>query len=356
MATHEDVATVDVDKLNANLARVEELSQRLINAFSHHNPANPALHAPSPDLFAKAATSYWTEMLENPGKLFENQLEFWGKSVRHYVDAQQLLLQSGTGEGADAENPAPADKRFANPLWQSNPYFKYVKEQYLLNARAIEQAVAEVDDLDAKEQRRLAYFSRQIIDMMSPTNFLGTNPDALQRAVETEGESLVKGLENLVADLEANNGEVVVRLADENAFELGENIATTSGEVVYRNRMMELIQYAPTTKTVHEVPLVIFPPWINKFYILDLKEQNSLIKWITDPGVYVVRCVLGQPGCVPLPMLECRIISKMAFLAAIREAKAITRQKAGERGRILHCRDHPASDTGPARQTQGQER
>ena len=326
MATHEDVATVDVDKLNANLARVEELSQRLINAFSHHNPANPALNAPSPDLFAKAATSYWTEMLENPGKLFENQLEFWGKSVRHYVDAQQLLLQSGTGEGADAENPAPADKRFANPLWQSNPYFKYVKEQYLLNARAIEQAVAEVDDLDAKEQRRLAYFSRQIIDMMSPTNFLGTNPDALQRAVETEGESLVKGLENLVADLEANNGEVVVRLADENAFELGENIATTSGEVVYRNRMMELIQYAPTTKTVHEVPLVIFPPWINKFYILDLKEQNSLIKWITDQGytLFVVSWVNPDASFADVGMSD---YIEDGFLAAIREAKAITRQK-----------------------------
>ncbi|WP_306113649.1 MULTISPECIES: alpha/beta hydrolase [unclassified Roseovarius] len=326
MATQDDVAAVDIDKLNANLARVEELSKRLVNAFANHNPANPSLGGPSPDLFAKAATSYWTEMLGNPGKLFENQLEFWGKSVQHYIDAQQLLLQSGAEEGADAEKPRPSDKRFANPLWETNPYFKYIKDQYLLNAEAIEKAVSEADDLDAKDQQRLNYFSRQIIDMMSPTNFLGTNPDALERAVQTEGESLVKGLENLVADLEANNGEVVVRLADETAFELGENIATTPGEVVYRNKMMELIQYAPTTKKVHEIPLVIFPPWINKFYILDLKEQNSLIKWITDQGytLFVVSWVNPDASLADVGMSD---YVEDGFLTAIREVKAITGQK-----------------------------
>ncbi|WP_299849315.1 class I poly(R)-hydroxyalkanoic acid synthase [uncultured Roseovarius sp.] len=326
MATHEDVEAVNIDKLNENLARVEELSKRLVNAFSVRNPPKPSLGGPSPDLFVKAATSYWSEILENPSKLFENQLEYWGKSVRHYIDAQQLLLQSGAEEGADAEKPRPTDKRFANPLWETNPYFRYIKDQYLLNAEAIEKAVGEVDDLEAKEQRRLAYFSRQIIDLMSPTNFLGTNPDALERAVETEGESLVKGLENLVADLEANNGEVVVRLADEGAFELGGNVATTPGEVVYRNRMMELIQYAPSTEKVHEVPLVIFPPWINKFYILDLKEQNSLIKWITDQGytLFVVSWVNPDTSYADVGMED---YVEEGFLAAIREAKAITGQK-----------------------------
>ena len=326
MATQEDVEAVDIEKLNENLARVETLSKRLVNAFSDRNPANPSLGGPSPDLFAKAATSYWTEMFENPGKLIENQLEFWGKSVRHYVDAQQLLLQSGMESGADAEKPAVTDKRFANPLWETNPYFKYVKEQYQLNAQAIEKAVGEVDDLEPKEQQRLAYFSRQIIDMMSPTNFLGTNPDALEKAVETEGESLVKGLENLVADLEANKGELVVRLADENAFELGENIATAPGEVVFRNRMMELIQYAPTTKQVHEIPLVIFPPWINKFYILDMKEQNSLIRWITDQGytLFVVSWINPDASYADVGMDD---YVEEGFLTAIREAKAITKQK-----------------------------
>ena len=132
-----------------------------------------------------------------------------------------------------------------------------------MNAEALEQAVSDVEDMEPREKQRLAYFSRQIIDMMSPTNFLATNPDALQRAVDTEGESLIKGLENLIGDLEANKGEMIVRLADENAFELGGNIATTPGKVVFRNRMFELIQYTPTTEKVHATPLIVFPPWIN---------------------------------------------------------------------------------------------
>ena len=117
--------------------------------------------------------------------------------------------------------------------------------------------------------------------MMAPSNFLGTNPDALERAVQTEGESLVRGLENLVADMEANDGELLVKLCDESAFELGRNVATSEGSVVFRNEMLELIQYKAATEEVHKTPLLIFPPWINKFYILDLKAENSLIKWIT---------------------------------------------------------------------------
>ena len=120
--------------------------------------------------------------------------------------------------------------------------------------------------------------------MLSPTNFLGTNPEALARAVETDGQSLVDGLENLVHDIEASEGELLVTLADKKAFEVGGNIGTTEGSVVYRNEIFELIQYAPTTDQVYKTPLVIFPPWINKFYILDMKPQNSLIKWIVDQG------------------------------------------------------------------------
>ena len=267
MATNEDVAGENLDKMTENLARVEELSQRLVKALSARNPPNPELSGPSQELFARAAASYWSEMLENPGKLYERQLEYWGESVRHFVEAQKHLVQGYAPEPGtltDVDDSLKGDKRFANPLWETNPYFHFVKQQYALNARAIRDAVQEVDDLDPVEKRRLEYFSRQIIDMMSPTNFLGTNPDALEKAVETEGESLVRGLENLVADLEANHGEMLVRLADESAFELGRNIATTPGEVVYRNRMMELIQYAPATEQVHETPVVIFPPWINK--------------------------------------------------------------------------------------------
>jgi polyhydroxyalkanoate synthase len=271
----------NVDKLEANLARVEELSQRLLQAFAHARPVPPALQGPSSELYAKAASAYWTEMVQNPAKLLEHQLEYWSKSVKHFVEAQHLIAQ---GKLEPATDNTPKDRRFSHELWQTNPYFNFIKQQYLMNADAIRQAVADIDGLEPQEQKRLEYFSQQMIDLLSPTNFLSTNPEALSLAAQTEGESLVKGLENLVADLEANNGDLVVTLADKSAFEVGRNLATMPGSVVYRNRLFELIQYTPTTPQVHKTPLLIFPPWINKFYILDLKPANSLIKWIVDQG------------------------------------------------------------------------
>ncbi len=328
MAMQDDGSTQSVTRINENLARVEQLSQRLIKVMASRNPADPTLSGPPSDIFTKAATSYWAEMLENPGRIYEKQLEYWGKSVRHFMEAQQAMLRGGVPPEMDEDAPDPlaGDKRFGNPLWDSHPYFRYIKQQYALNAQSIEKALDEIDeDLPDTDRKRLDYFAHQIIDMMAPTNFLGTNPDALEKAVETEGESLVKGLENLIADLEANEGEMVVRLADENAFELGTNIATTPGQVVYRNRMMELIQYMPTTDEVHEVPLVIFPPWINKYYIMDLKPENSLIKWITDQGytLFVVSWVNPDAGYAEVGMDD---YIEEGFLTAIREAKAITGQ------------------------------
>lgn len=236
----------------------------------------------------KAAVGYWAEWVQNPTKILEHQVEYWGKSLQHYMEAQQALTKGLTGGTEEVERPK--DKRFANPMWQSHPYFNYVKQQYLLNSEAISKAVDDVVDLDDVDRKRLRYFSQQIVDLMAPTNFLATNPDALERAVETEGQSLVDGLENLVRDLEANDGRLLVTLADEKAFEVGGNIATSPGKVVFRNHMFELVQYSPTTDTVHEIPLLIFPPWINRFYILDLKEKNSMIKWAVDQGytVFVV--------------------------------------------------------------------
>ncbi|MYM56476.1 PHA/PHB synthase family protein [Thalassovita mangrovi] len=323
MTTKEDIALENLDRLNANLARVEELSQRFINAVSQRNPANPTLNAPDHDVFLNAATTYWAEMVQNPAKLFENQLEFWGKSVKHYIEAQQALAK-GTFQAPEDETGD--DRRFSNPLWKTHPYFNFVKQQYMRNADAIRKAVGELQDLDETERKRLNYFAQQIIDMMAPTNFLGTNPDALEKAVETEGESLVRGLENLVADLEANQGEMLVRLADDSAFELGRNIATTPGQVVYRNRMMELIQYSPATEQVHATPIVIFPPWINKFYILDLKAQNSLIKWITEQGytLYVVSWFNPDRSYRDIGMEH---YIEEGFLEAIRVAKEITGEK-----------------------------
>ncbi|WP_417206685.1 PHA/PHB synthase family protein [Antarctobacter sp.] len=281
MTINEVAAGESRARLEENLDRVEELSKRLVSALTRRHPTPQALNGPDSALYAKAAQAYVQEWVNNPAKLIEQQVSFWGKTVTTFVEAQQQLAR---GKLEAPEDPGPSDKRFKNPLWDNHPYFNYVKQQYLINADAIHQAVDAIEDMDEKEKRRLRYFSQQIVDMFAPTNFLATNPDALMKAVETEGESLVRGLENLVADLEANNGELVVRLADDNAFEIGENIATAQGEVIYRNRMMEVIQYSPTTEQVQETPVVLFPPWINKFYILDLKPQNSMIRWVVDQG------------------------------------------------------------------------
>jgi len=269
-----------IEKLKENMSHVEALSKRLIDVMAQKKAHNAALDGPNQDLYARAATAYWAEAVQNPARLLEQQIEFWGKSVVNFAEAQQSFSK----DSAVAAVEKPSDRRFANPMWQSNPYFNFIKQQYQTNAEAIRQSVAEITDLEGKDKQRLSFFADQIVEMMAPTNFLATNPDALEKAVETEGQSLVDGLENLVADLEANNGELVVRLADESAFELGRNIATSEGEVVFRNRMMELIQYSPSTETVFDTPIVLFPPWINKFYILDLKAQNSLIKWVVDQG------------------------------------------------------------------------
>ncbi|MBV2360362.1 class I poly(R)-hydroxyalkanoic acid synthase [Thalassococcus sp. CAU 1522] len=319
MTTNELAAGEKNAELDANLARVEDLSKRLVAALTRRTPTPPSLGGPDAELYAKAAQAYWAEWLDDPAKLLSHQIEYWGKSVTQFVEAQKAL---SSGQFRAPEDPGPKDKRFSNPLWDTHPYFNYVKKQYLLNADALSKAVDAIDDMDEKEKRRLKYFAQQVVDMFAPTNFLATNPDALMKAVETEGESLVKGLENLVNDLEANNGELIVRLADESAFSVGENIATAQGEVIYRNRMMELIQYSPTTEKVHETPVVLFPPWINKYYILDLKPQNSLIRWIVDQGytLFVVSWVNPDKTYSDVGLED---YIQEGYLTAIDKAKSI---------------------------------
>ncbi len=303
-----------------NLERVEALSKRLVAAFSKKKTSNSALQGPGKDLFSKAGTAFATETINNPAKIIEQQVEYWGKTMRHYAAMQQEMLAGSLKAPCD---DSPPDRRFQNPLWQTNPYFNFVKQQYLTSAKTISDAVKGLEGLDSEEQKRAEYFSQQIVDMYSPANFLGTNPDALARAVETEGQSLVDGLENLVRDIEANDGELLVNLVDKDAFTVGENLATSQGSVVFRNRMFELIQYAPKGDTVHQTPIVLFPPWINKFYILDLKPANSLIKWIVEQGftLFVVSWVNPDASYRDVGL---DTYVEEGFLRAIDEVKQIT--------------------------------
>jgi polyhydroxyalkanoate synthase len=195
-----------------------------------------------------------------------------------------------------------------------------------LNAEAVQNAVQDLEGIDETDKKRVEYFTKQIVDMLAPTNFLGTNPDALEKALETDGASLVQGLENLVHDIEANNGELLVTLADREAFHVGQNIATTPGAVVFRNRLFELIQYTPSTETVHQTPLLIFPPWINKFYVMDLKPQNSLIKWIVDQGftLFIVSWVNPDASYADVGMDD---YIREGYLTAMAEVRRITGEK-----------------------------
>ena len=321
MTTDDRTPPLRADRLNANIARIEELSQRLVAAMANKRQMDPSLQGPSNDVFAKAATAYMREMMMNPAKIIEHQVGYWGRMLTHYAEAQQALTRGFTAP----PDATPGDKRFANALWESHPYFNFVKQNYLLTTRAIEEAVESLEGLDERDKRRVEYFTQQIMDMLAPTNFLATNPEALEKALATEGQSLVDGLENLVRDLETNEGELLVTLSDPNAFKVGENLAATPGKVVFRNRMFELIQYAPSTESVYATPLLIFPPWINKYYILDLKEKNSLIKWIVDQGytLFVVSWVNPDPSYADVGMDQ---YVEEGFLTAIEQVKAITGQ------------------------------
>ena len=320
MTTEDDTSGASLERMNANLQKIEELSQRMVASFARKKGYDAALDAPGQDLFMKAAAAYMYEMMHNPSKILQHQVGYWGKSLKHYVEAQQALAK---GQLTPPDDQTPKDRRFSNPLWETHPYFNYIKQQYLMSAEAMERAVADLGHLDPQDQKRVEYFSRQIVDMFSPTNFLGTNPEALSRAVETDGQSLVDGLENLVRDLEANDGDLLVTLAKKDAFRIGDNLATTPGSVVFRNRMFELIQYTPSTEKAHRTPLIIFPPWINKFYIMDLKPANSLIKWVVEQGytLFVVSWVNPDTSYADVGL---DTYVQEGFLTAIDQVKQIT--------------------------------
>ncbi|MGV8985027.1 MAG: class I poly(R)-hydroxyalkanoic acid synthase [Cypionkella sp.] len=322
MTTEDNDAAAKLTRLTENLSRIEALSARLVQAMAARKPHDAALDGPSQEVYMKAAAAYLSGMMQNPAKMMENQVSYWGKTLKHYVEAQQAIVK---GE-APVATPASKDRRFANPIWDTNPAFNYLKQQYMLNVESVQNALSEMDTLDPDDRKRVEFFTRQIVDMFAPTNFLGTNPDALEKAVATDGESLVQGLENLVRDIEANNGNLAVTLADQQAFTVGVNIATTPGSVVFRNRLFELIQYTPTTPTVHKTPLLIFPPWINKFYVMDMKPANSLIRWIVEQGftLFVVSWVNPDKSYADTTMDD---YIREGFLTAMAETRRATGEK-----------------------------
>ena len=316
-SSDKNLPSIDL-QLNANLQKLEELSGRFFEVLNNKKQINLGLNGPGHDLFVKTAGAYLKSMAQNPTFFMEQQISYWGKTLEYFAETQEQFFSNS----ADNENIEHVDKRFTHQLWKTNPFYKNVLKQYHVNSNMIIEAVAQVEGLSSKDQARLEYFSTQIIDMMAPTNFFGTNPDALEKAFLSKGESLVKGLENLIRDLESNNGELLVRLADETAFKVGSDLAATPGKVVFRNRLFELIQYSPSTEMVYQTPLLIFPPWINKFYILDLKPHNSLIRWIVDQGytLFVVSWVNPDTSYADVGLEE---YIEEGYFEAIEQVKSI---------------------------------
>ena len=230
----------------------------------------------------------------DPGTVMQRQFNLWGD----YAKLMAAMSRRMAGEEVQpAVSPAATDKRFNHPAWEENPMLDFVKQSYLVFSRWLETTVSQLEGMDEHEKAKAEFFTKQFTDAFSPSNFAMLNPEVVEATIESKGENLLKGLKTLLEDLDRGHGELAIRQADLSFFKLGENIATTPGKVVYQNEIMQLIQYEPTTDEVAKTPMLICPPWINKFYILDLQAKNSFIKWLVDQGrtVFVVSWVNPSP-------------------------------------------------------------
>jgi polyhydroxyalkanoate synthase len=273
-----------LDKLSRNLARAALAAQGAIAEVALKQADRPAALSPDPFHVAPALSDVMGRLAAEPDRLLRAQ----GELFNRYMDLWLATVRKMTGEPAEpVVTPAKGDKRFAAPEWQEHPVFDVIKQSYLLTSNWLNELVAGVDGVDPTEKRRVEFFMKMLTDAFAPSNFLASNPVALKELLATGGESLVRGMENFAADLRRGGGELAIAQTDFIKFEIGRNVATTPGKVVFRNELIELIQYSPTTEQVHQTPLVIFPPWINKFYIMDLRPENSMIRWLTEQGITV---------------------------------------------------------------------
>ena len=245
---------------------------------------NPSAPTADPMHVAPAFGEVMTKLAAQPDRLLQAQTDLFGR----YMDLWRSAAQTAMGQpGAPAITPAKGDKRFNDPQWSANPMFDIVKQSYLITSGWLNDLVGSVEGVEPMAKRRAAFFTRMLTDAFSPSNFLFSNPAALRELVESHGESLARGMKNFAADLERGGGKLSISQTDFEQFKVGVNVATAPGKVVFQNALFQLLQFTPSTETVCEVPLLIFPPWINKFYIMDLREDNSMIRWLVGQGFTV---------------------------------------------------------------------
>ena len=286
----------------ADLARVyQEVARRAAHLLGEFAQKNPQLPAVADELgIGKAFMDLYSRMLSDPCALAAMSINLAFDYSRLW-QASWMRMAGNPVEPVAA--PAPSDSRFKHEDWSEHFLFDFIKQSYLITARHIQHAVASVDGLPDDSQKKVAFFTRQYVDALAPSNFALSNPQVLRETFASGGQNLLNGLNNLLSDIEKGDGALRISMTDERAFEMGRNVATTPGKVVCQTDLMQLIQYSPTTAEAWRRPLLIIPPWINKYYILDLREKNSFIKWAVDHGhtVFVVSWVnpdakLAQKG------------------------------------------------------------
>jgi polyhydroxyalkanoate synthase len=232
----------------------------------------------------RSLQTLWMREMSDPARALQRATDFNAKLFSATMDTWREAANRFWGlETPQDEEEGRPDKRFSAPDWEQNPFYETLKESYLLASEYLLKEAEETDGEDTAEQRRLKFHLKQFVDAMAPVNYLLTNPAALKRAFETGGASLAEGTRNLLADLQEGR----MSMTDANAFKPGENLAITPGKIVYRNELIELIQYEPTTEKVYETPVMFIPPWINRYYILDLQPKNSFVKYLVDQGFTV---------------------------------------------------------------------
>ena len=279
---------------------VAERSSKILADFAQKQAQSVSAAMRDEMGIAKAYMDMYAKLASDPALVASISVNLWVDYARLW---QSTWMKMFGMQAAPVAEPAKSDARFKDQDWSANFLFDLIKQSYLISARHIQHAVSQVEGLSPESEKKVAFFTRQYVDALSPSNFLMTNPQVLKETLSSGGQNLVRGLNNLLADIEKGGGQLQISMTDEKAFKLGENVATTPGSVVFENDLMQLIQYKPLTAQVLKRPLIIVPPWINKYYILDLREKNSFIRWAVSQGhtVFVVSWVnpdakLAQKG------------------------------------------------------------
>ena len=285
-----------VADFSKEFGEIAERSQRIIQDFLTRTAAAPLQLPQEPEQafdpagIGRAFLQMNQAMLSNPAKFADSQTALWQSYMQLWSSTAKRMMGQ---EAEPVAEPHRGDKRFRDEQWSDNFVFDHIKQSYLLAAEWMLHQADDAEIPDLHEREKANFYMRQFVDAMAPTNFFATNPAVLKETFDSKGENLVRGLNHLLEDLEAGQGSLKIRQTAPDTFEVGKNIAVSDGKVVYQNRLMQLLCYTPSTEQQFERPLMVVPPWINKYYILDLQPKNSFIKWATDQGhtVYVISWV-----------------------------------------------------------------